>query len=112
MEVISIESEAFKIIVDKIDKIAGYVVINEQIAKNESIDNTWMDSYEVAKLLKISTRTLQRLRRDNLITYTRLRGRCLYKLSEIYRCLEERLIKCDAETIEEFKSNYVLNLRK
>ncbi|PXV60916.1 helix-turn-helix protein [Dysgonomonas alginatilytica] len=95
MEVITIDSEAFKKLVAKIDQIASFVVKAEQSKGKDSDNDIWMDSNEVAELLRISTRTLQRLRKENIISYSMLRGRCLYRLSEIERCLDERIIKSD-----------------
>ena len=95
MEVITFESEAYKALVGKIEKIAGYVA------------EAWLDSNQLAEALGISTRTLQRLRDENLISYSMLRGRCMYKLSEVERCLEERTIRCKPQTLEDFRKNYL-----
>ena len=99
MEVITFESEAYKALVGKIEKIAGYVA--------EEKKETWLDSNQLAEALGISTRTLQRLRDENLISYSMLRGRCMYKLSEVERCLEERTIRCKPQTLEDFRKNYL-----
>jgi len=107
MEVITIDSKAYRELMDKIDRIANFVV-NHRQDKEVADKEIWMDSQEVANLLRISTKTLQRLRRDKLISYTVLRGRCLYKLSEIERGLNERLISCDPQTLDEFRKNYLL----
>ena len=81
----------------------GYIKIKENPEQE-----IWMDSQEVANLLRISTKTLQRLRKDKLISYTVLRGRCLYKLSEIEKGLNERTITCDPRTLDEFRKNHLL----
>ena len=109
MEVITMDSRAYKNLVEKIDKISTFVVKCEAGIKPQSNDEIWLDSQEVANLLRISTRTLQRLRAENLISYAILRGRCLYKLSEIERGLNERLITCDPHTLDEFRKNYLLS---
>lgn len=109
MEVITMDSRAYKDLVEKIDKISAFVVKCEVGIKPQSNEEIWLDSQEVANLLRISTRTLQRLRADNLISYAILRGRCLYKLSEIERGLNERLITCDPHTLDEFRKNYLLS---
>ena len=109
MEVITMESRVYKDLIDKIDKISAFVVKCEAGIKPQSNEEIWLDSQEVANLLRISTRTLQRLRAENLISYAFLRGRCLYKLSEIERGLNERLITCDPHTLDEFRKNYLLN---
>ena len=79
MEVITMESDAYKRLVNKIEQIADFV----------------------------AEATLQRLRDDNLISYSMLRGRCMYKLSEVERCLEERTIRCKPGNLEEFRRNYL-----
>lgn len=107
MEVITMDSQAYKELVQLIETIADYVV-KKDTTTGESEREVWMDSHEVSTLLRISTKTLQRLRNDKLISYTILRGRCLYKLSEIERTLNERLIVCDPHTLEEFRKNYLL----
>ena len=109
MEVITMESRVYKDLIDKIDKISAFVVKCEAGIKPQSNEEIWLDSQEVANLLRISTRTLQRLRGENLISYAVLRGRCLYKLSEIERGLNERLITCDPHTLDEFRKNYLLS---
>ena len=45
---------------------------------SEEKKETWLDSNQLAEALGISTRTLQRLRDENLISYSMLRGRCMY----------------------------------
>ena len=105
MEVITFESEAYKALVGKIEKIAGYVA--EAQLPSEEKKEAWLDSNQLAETLGISTRTLQRLRDENLISYSMLRGRCMYKLSEVERCLEERTIRCKPQTLEDFRKNYL-----
>lgn len=77
-----------------------------------------MDSYEVCTFLKISEKTLQRLRVSGTIAYSNIRGRYFYKVSEIRRMLEERLIRSNKENIDNLITNHQLyakergNLRK
>ena len=98
MEVITIESEAYKSLVSKIEKIAGYVA--EAQLPSEEKKEAWLDSNQLAEALGISTRTLQRLRDENLISYS--------MLSEVERCLEERTIRCKPQTLEDFRKNYLM----
>ena len=67
MDVITIESKAYKEIVAKIDVIANYVFSQED-TKNE--DEIWVDSYEVCTFLQISDRTLQRLRAKGVVAFS------------------------------------------
>ena len=108
MEVITFESEAYKALVGKIEKIAEYVAAAQ--LPSEEKKEAWLDSNQLAEALGIITRTLQRLRDENLISYSMLRGRCMYKLSEVERCLEERTIRCKPQTLEDFRKNYLTRI--
>ena len=104
MDVITMEATAYKELIRKIEKIADYVFKKESKPNEE--EEIWLDNQEVANLLRISTKTLQRL---NLISYSMLRGRCRYKLSEIERGLNEKIIVCDPHTLDEFRRNFLFN---
>ena len=68
MEIITMESTAYKELVEKIDRIAGYVRDSERSKKGDGAD-VWLCNEEVMSLLGISRRTLQRLR---AVSYTHL----------------------------------------
>ena len=108
MEIITFESEAFKSLEKKINNIAEFVASKPNEGSNER--EIWLDSFELADLLKISIKTLQRLRNDKLISYSKLRGKCLYKLSDVEKGLSERLIKGEPKTLEELRKNYMLKI--
>lgn len=117
MDVITIESKAFKELEAKINAIADYI-LNKQESENINEDEIWVDSYEVCTFLKISDKTLQRLRVSGTIAYSNIRGRYFYKIGEIKRMLEERLIKSNSECLNDLVTNHKLyvkerrNLRK
>lgn len=73
MEIITIESAAYKELVAKIDLIAGYVRESEQ-EKNKDTADVWLSGKELMSLLGISPRTLQRLRDNKRINYAIFRG--------------------------------------
>lgn len=113
MELVTFESKVYKDLAEKIDRIAQYVVQKESVvqsdsSKDDSIDNGWLDNDQTADILGISTRTLQRLRVKNLISYSLLGGKCYYKVSDIEAALNNRVIRCTPETIEDFRKNYLL----
>ncbi len=110
MEVITIETQAFKDLMSKVDTIFDYV-ISQQNSDIDSDDDSWVDSYEVCTFLKISDRTLQRLRSDNKINYSRIRGKNYYKISEIRRMLQENLIRRSEECIRDLIQNNRKNVR-
>ncbi|MCG6191172.1 helix-turn-helix domain-containing protein [Maribellus maritimus] len=105
MEVITFESKAYQDLVQKIENIADYVTKNKLDATPKT--EVWLNSNEVADLLNISIRTLQRLRDDNMISYTMLRGRCLYKLTDIEKSLQERIIPTDQRTLDRLRNQHV-----
>ena len=105
MEVITFESKAYQDLVKRIESIAEYVAKNN--LKPTPKTEVWLNSNEVADLLKISIRTLQRLRNENMISYTMLRGKCLYKLSDIEKSLQERIIPTDQRTLDNLRKSHV-----
>lgn len=117
MEIITFESKAYKDLDSKITAIADYV-FNHTEAESTNEDEIWVDSYEVCTFLKISDRTLQRLRSKGEIAYSTIRGRNFYKIGEIKRLLENRLIKSNEECMCNLITNHQLyvkerrNLRK
>jgi hypothetical protein len=84
MEVITIESKAFRQLMDKLDALTEHVHSMERPAEKE--DAKWVDSGEVCRFLKISERTLQRLRTNGKITHTSLGGKYYYQIGEIKNC--------------------------
>lgn len=104
MEVITIDSKAYKELIEKIDSIASYIK-NTQNSSVE-LDEVWVDSYEVCTFLRISERTLQRLRTNNLISYSILSGKTYYSIGEIKRILTKRLVRSGDEALADLIKNH------
>lgn len=111
MEIITMESTAYKELVEKIDRIAGYVRESEREKKKDTPD-VWLNKEQVMSLLGISRRTLQRLRESKRLGYAIFRGACRYRLSEVERLIEESVIDCNPQRLEDFKRNYLLRTGK
>lgn len=107
MDVITIESQAFKELTAKINTIAKFVVAH-QTEENNS-DSEWVDSYEVCTFLKISERTLQRLRSNGIIAYSILSGKSYYTIGEIKRMLNEKRIRSTDEHLMDLIQNHKLH---
>lgn len=103
MNVITIESEAFKVLVDKIDSLSQFV---DEHKSTVNPDEAWVDSDDVCAFLKISQRTLQRLRSTGNITYSTLGGKTYYTISEIRKLLEQRKVRSTAGSVDELCSLY------
>lgn len=106
MEVITIDSKAYKELIEKIDSIADYIRNKNIQDISEELDEVWVDSYEVCTFLRISERTLQRLRTNNLISYSTLSGKTYYSIGEIKRILTERLVRSGDRALEDLVKSH------
>ncbi len=61
MNVITIESEAFQAIIEKINSIEEFIIANQP--NQTDFKESWIDGNDVCNFLNISQRTLQRLRK-------------------------------------------------
>lgn len=105
MEVITIESRAFKQLMEKLETLTEYVYSMERPAV-ESEDESWVGSQEICRFMKISERTLQRLRSDGKITYSCIGGKYYYQISEIKKLLRERVIKSTDECLQDLVGHH------
>ena len=105
MEVITVESKAFKELVAKINTIAQFVA-DYQSVNMINPEEEWIDSFEVCSFLNISQRTLQRLRSKGAITYTVIAGKTYYTIAEIKGMLNERRIRSSEEAMENLITNH------
>ena len=104
MDVITIESIAFKELEAKINTIAKF--INEQQpVLIENHDETWVDNYDVCSFLKISERTLQRLRSKGLVSYSVISGKSYYTITEVKRMLTQHIIRSNEECLQDLITN-------
>jgi hypothetical protein len=104
MDVITIESIAFKELEAKINTIAKF--INEQQpVLIENHDETWVDNYDVCTFLKISERTLQRLRSKGLVSYSVISGKSYYTITEVKRMLTQHIIRSNEECLQDLITN-------
>ena len=106
MEIITFDHKVYQDLSEKIERIADYVFKKE--AQPQHTPEIWLTSEELADLLKISTRTLQRLRKERAIPYTMVRSKCLYRLSDVEECISRRIVTCAPQTLDEFRKNYYL----
>lgn len=103
MNVITIESEAYQALVDKIDSLSQLLDAHHQTVDPEE---AWVDSDDVCSFLKISPRTLQRLRSSGNITYSTLGGKTYYTISEIKKLLENRKVRSQVDSVDELREEY------
>lgn len=106
MEIITFDHKVYQDLSEKIERIADYIFKKE--TRPQQTPEIWRTSEELAELLKISTRTLQRMRKERVIPYTTVRSKCLYRLSDVEKCISRRIVGCTPQTLEEFRRNYCL----
>lgn len=104
MDRITIDSAAYKEVVERLKRIEHYVI--EASQSSENLDKMWVDSYAVCQYLQISERTLQRLRSKGEIAYSVLGGKIYYTLGAIKHALESRTIKRSEEQFAELRAHY------
>lgn len=110
MEIITMDNEVVKTMMEKIDRIADYVFKKDNVPKEEA--EILLTSEEAADLLKISTRTLQRMRKDKTIPYMMVRSKCRYRLTDLEECVKRKIVHCNPKTLEEFKHNYLMTRKE
>ena len=104
MEVITIESRAFKQLMDKLEALSEYVYSMEPSVENE--DENWVGSQDICRFLKISERTLQRLRANGKITYSCMGGKYYYQIGQIRKLLRAHIIKSNDECLRDLIAHH------
>ncbi len=113
MEIITLESSAYKELVGRIDRISAYIEKQEK-QREESAQTTdvWLTTRQVMAMLNISQRTLQRMRDSRRIAYSFAGHNCRYHIKEVERFMREGIIIGEPEKLEEFKHNYNARIGK
>ena len=110
MDVITIESKAYHELMGKIEKILRYVE-KEEKAKTE-YENRLITNDELAEILGVSKRTLQRMRSADRISYKMIYGRCYYDLHDIEEAIRNKSLYCNPQNLEELRYNFELKSRR
>lgn len=106
MDVITIESKAYHELMGKIEKILRFVE-KEEKAKRE-YENRLVTNDELAGILGISKRTLQRMRSADRVSYKMIYGRCYYDLHDIEEAIRNRSLYCNPQNLKELRHNFKL----
>lgn len=104
MGMITMDSEAYKEVVERLKRIEEYIIGVR--STSDDLETMWVDSYAVCQYLQISERTLQRLRSKGEIAYSVLGGKIYYTLGAIKHALESRTIKRSEEQFAELRAHY------
>ena len=94
MEVITFDSAAFRKLQSDLNKIMEFIEEQQKRQHDPSADDEmWIDNYDACTFLKISERTLQRLRAAKKITYSRLDRQVYYPVMDITLLLLNHVIR-------------------
>lgn len=88
MEVITIYSQAFKLLLEKIDTIQAELLRKQNPVDQFAIE--WVDTYDVMKMLHISRRTLSNYVKSGRLKSTRINNKSYFKVAEIHGFLNSR----------------------
>ena len=69
-------------------EIVKAYVFAVKISKLDSFKETWIDGQDVMQTMHISKRTLQSLRDNGTLNYSRVNGKFYYKVADIEKLLE------------------------
>ncbi len=90
MKIIVVGSKAYRELVNRIENIEQKIIAQETPMPS---DKEWVDGETVCRYLRISKRTLQRLRSQRIINYSLLNHKIYYTLEDVKRMLLERMIQ-------------------
>lgn len=85
MEVITIQSDAFQAIIDKLNSIEKIV---EVTTSKNPLEDHWLDISDVCRLLNISKRTLQSYRDNKVLPFSQVGGKIYFKAADIQKHLD------------------------
>ncbi len=92
MNVITIESDAFKQIMDKLQSLDNKFV-ELKMEADTPLSEKWIDNQEAVMLLKTSKRTLQTYRDDGKLAYSQIGHKIYYRASDVEKFLKKNYNK-------------------
>ena len=88
MEIVNIDAQTFEAMLSKFESFARKM---EQLCHQhgEKRMRDWLDNQDVCLLLNISPRTLQTLRDNGALTYTRINHKIYYKSEDVEKIVPQ-----------------------
>jgi len=106
MEVIVMESQAYKALVGRINAIEKFIKEKKEVVNQ---DAPLLDTQTVSAYLKVSKRTLQRYRSKGDIAYTIMGGKTFYSIAAVKQLLKDRNIRRDSESLNDLARKGTIN---
>lgn len=92
-DIIGNNSVVIKDMLSAIDEITSNLEIGVNALASSSSQERYLNNNQVCEMLHISQRTLQDYRDKGRISFYKLEGKILYKLSDIQKLLEDNYYK-------------------
>ena len=96
MKIITIEEEAWKQLNDQINILSSYI----RSRQNTSYDELWLNNHEVCEYLKISEKTLYRMRVSGELRYSKIHGQYFYTIGAIREMLNTHAVQSSEEYLK------------
>jgi hypothetical protein len=87
MNLIAIEGKALQELLDRLSAIEQRIE-----PKGESPEHKWLDNQEFCLLLKISKRTAQSYRDQQVVAFSQIGSKVYYKLADVHALLESKRV--------------------
>ena len=88
MELKVLSNEEYDRIILKLDQVLELLTEVSKKAKSP-LEESWLDTYEAARVLKVSTRTLQNYRDNRILPFSKIGSKIYFKASDIENLLTE-----------------------
>ncbi|MBR9915569.1 MAG: helix-turn-helix domain-containing protein [Algicola sp.] len=88
MDVITMESEAYQRIMERLDQVHQELVRLQNPTKE--LSREWIDGYDVCHILNISRRTLTKYLSEGKLRYSKVDGKNYFKLKDVEAFLLEK----------------------
>ena len=99
MEVITIQTEAFQLLLSRLDNLESFF---KHVAKQQPLSESWLDIEEACLLLKVSKRTLQSYRDEGSLTFSQIGSKIYFSASAIEEHLKNHSHKAFKKPIKFF----------
>lgn len=86
MEIINIDAQTFEAMLSKFENFASKMEILCRLHGNKDLSE-WLDNQDVCLLLHISPRTLQTLRDNGTLAFSRINHKIYYKSSDVEKII-------------------------
>ncbi len=88
--VILLEEDEFKGLLNKVDAILNAVTNEQQVASNT---NQWLDTHEACKFLNVTSRSMLSYRVQNLVPWSQFGGKIKYNKADLENLLTKNYVK-------------------